>query len=49
MFFAIRNKATDGITGNDMAFIVKAFEQNDLYANRIAVRKAIEQRYNLID
>lgn len=46
---AIQTGATDAITGNDMAQLVKAIQTNEVYKNGKRVNEIIKQRSELTD
>lgn len=46
---AVRDGNTDAVTGNDMAVLVKAIQNNDAYENASAVDEAILERNKMVD
>jgi hypothetical protein len=44
---AIQNKKTDGVTGGDMARLIKGIEADSLFKNKRSVEKAMEERNGL--
>lgn len=49
VFDAVRNKATDVVTGGDMAILFGMLERDDLFANKIIVQKTIQNRNKSVD
>lgn len=46
---AVKNKATQAITGGEMALLTKALQENDLFSNQKSVASSMEDRNKLID
>jgi hypothetical protein len=46
---ALRSKTTNTVTGNDMAKIVRAIKEDNVFVNKLSVNTAIEQSNFLIE